>query len=65
MGSFANTLFTMMLGWVQSAASAVWSAFTTENGGGFFRWIGKNWMTVAVILCLSLVLSLVAGLLVY
>ena len=53
MGSFANTLFTIMLGWIQTAASAIWSAFTTENGGSFFQWIGKNWILLAVILCLT------------
>jgi hypothetical protein len=51
MGSLANTLFTLLLGWVQAAASSIWSAFTTENGGSFFRWIGRNWIILAVILC--------------
>jgi hypothetical protein len=51
MGSLANTLFTIMLGWVQAAASSIWSAFTTENGGSFFRWIGRNWIILAAILC--------------
>ena len=51
MGSFANTLFTIMLGWIQAAASAIWSAFTTENGGSFLQWIGRNWIILAVILC--------------
>ena len=51
MGSFANTLFTIMLGWIQTAASSIWSAFTTENGGSFLRWIGRNWLVLAVILC--------------
>ena len=51
MGSFANTLFTIMLGWIQAAAAALWSAFTTENGGSFLQWIGKNWIMLAVILC--------------
>jgi len=51
MGSFANTLFTIMLGWIQAAASAIWSAFTTENGGSFLQWIGRNWIILAAILC--------------
>ena len=51
MGSFANTLFTIMLGWIQAAVSAIWSAFTTENGGSFLQWIGRNWIILAVILC--------------
>ena len=52
MGSFANSLFKIMLGWVQGAASAVWSAFTNENGSSFFSWIGQHWILLAVILCL-------------
>lgn len=51
MGSFANTLFTIMLGWLQTAASAIWSAFTTENGGAFLQWIGRNWIVIAAVLC--------------
>ena len=51
MGSFANTLFTIMLGWIQTAASSIWSAFTTENGGSFLQWIGRNWIVLAAILC--------------
>ena len=51
MGSFANTLFTIMLGWLQTAASSLWSAFTSENGGSFLQWIGQNWLILAVILC--------------
>ena len=58
MGSLANTLFTLLLGWVQAAASSIWSAFTTENGGSFFRWIGRNWIILAVILC---VIGLIVG----
>ena len=59
MGSFANTLFTIMLGWIQAAAAALWSAFTTENGGSFLQWIGKNWISLAVILCaVGLILDL-------
>ena len=53
MGSFANTLFTIMLGWLQGAASAIWSAFTTEEGGSLIKWIGNNWITLAVILCVA------------
>lgn len=51
MGSLANTLFTIMLGWLQTAASSLWSAFTSENGGSFLQWVGRNWLVLAVILC--------------
>ena len=52
MGSFANTLFRIMLSWLQGAVSALWSAFTSEKGGSFLEWIGNHWLTIAAILCL-------------
>ena len=59
MGSFANTLFTILLGWLQGAVSAVWSAFTSEKGNGFLTWIGDHWILLAGILC---IIGLVADL---
>ena len=51
MGSLANTLFTIMLGWFQGLASGIWSAFTTEKGGSFLRFLGDHWIVIALILC--------------
>ncbi len=62
MGSFANALFKFMLGWLQGAVSAVWSAFTSENGTSFLLWIGRNWILVAGVLCVT---GLLADLCVY
>ncbi len=53
MGSFANTLFTILLGWLQGIVSAVWSAFTTENGQTLITWIGHHWLLIAGILCFA------------
>ena len=53
MGSFANTLFTLLLGWLQGIISAVWSAFTTEDGQSLITWIGKHWIMIAGILCIA------------
>ena len=62
MGSFANTLFTIMLGWLQGAVSAIWSAFTTPDGQSFLTWIGRHWILIAGILCAA---GLAADLCVY
>ena len=62
MGSFANSLFKILLGWLQGAVSAVWSAFTNEKGNSLFNWIGRNWLLIAGILC---VIGLAADLCVY
>ena len=62
MGSFANTLFRVMLGWLQGIVSAVWSAFTSDNGGSLLTWIGKHWIPIAAVLC---IIGLVSDLGVY
>lgn len=62
MGSFANSLFKFLLGWLQGAVAAVWSAFTSKDGSALFNWIGRYWMLIAGILC---VIGLTADLCVY
>ena len=62
MGSFANSLFKIMLGWLQAVVSAVWSAFTNQNGNSLFNWIGKHWILIAGVLCVT---GLAADLCVY
>lgn len=52
MGSFANTLFTVLLGWFRGIIAAVWSAFTSEQGGNLLEWIGKHWLIIASFLCI-------------
>ena len=52
MGSFANTLFRIMLGWLQGIVSAIWNLFTSEKGGSFLEWIGKHWIILAAVLCI-------------
>ena len=62
MGSFANSLFKILLGWLQGIVSAVWTAFTNENGNLLFTLIGRNWILIAAILCL---IGLVSDLFIY
>lgn len=62
MGSFANTLFQMMLGWIQGIVSSVWSAFTDDKGGSFFTWLGNHWIPIVIVLCAA---GLIADLGVY
>ena len=51
MGSFAKTVFSVLLGWLQGLVSMIWSALTADNGTGFLEFIGENWIKIAVILC--------------
>ena len=62
MGSLANSIFRLMLGWIQGIAAAIWSAFTSEKGGSVFAWFGKYWIPIAAALC---VIGLVSDLCVY
>ncbi len=51
MGSFANTVFSVLLGWVQAVISMLWSALSSGNGNPFLQFIGNNWIVIALILC--------------
>lgn len=62
MGSFANTLFSTLMGWMQSVTSVIWSLFTNAKGQGVLRWIGEHWLLLAAILCM---IGLIADLGVY
>lgn len=62
MGSLANSIFRLMLGWIQGIAAALWSAFTSEKGGSVFAWFSKHWIPIAIVLC---VIGLVSDLCVY
>lgn len=53
MGSFANTLFSLLLGWAQTLIAALWSTFTSGKAGGFLTWVGEHWIPLAVGLCLA------------
>ena len=51
MGSFANSIFTILLGWVQSVIYSIWNAFTTNQNGSLLAWVGRNWKILAAVLC--------------
>ena len=51
MGNFANTVFSLLLGWVQTLASLIWSAFSSKNGESLLAFIGKHWIAIAAVLC--------------
>lgn len=51
MGDFANTLFSVLLGWIRTAAEWLWSVTGSQSNGGMIGWIGENWLTLIVIVC--------------
>ena len=50
MGSFANSIFNLLLGWVRAAARSLWALIAGE-GGNFFAWMGENWLALTVAIC--------------
>lgn len=53
MGQFSNTLFTLLLGWVKTAASAVWSAAVDSAANGGLQWLLDHWLILLVLLCVA------------
>ena len=51
MGSFFNTVFSILLGWLQGLVSMIWNAFTDHDGETFLQYIGNNWIMIAAVLC--------------
>ncbi len=51
MGNFANTLFSALLGWVQSAASWLWQIIGADGADGLMGWVLDNWLPLALLLC--------------
>ena len=53
MGMFANTLFSLLLGWVQTAASWLWRLITNADVSAWFAWLLDNWLPLTILLCLA------------
>ncbi len=62
MGSFVNTLFSLLLGWFQAAVAAVWGIVTRPEENPFWNWFSKRWLLLAAILC---IVGLVADWVIY
>ena len=53
MGQFANTLFSALLGWVQSATAEVWNLVTNADVSLWLRWLLDNWLPLTLMLCVG------------
>lgn len=60
MGNFANSVFSVLLGWIRTAVNWLWGWSGGTGEGGLIAWIGQNWLTLTIILCV--VCMLVDGL---
>lgn len=52
MGSFANSVFTALFGWVRNAARALWDAFFVTGESGRVSWFAENWKQLVILLLL-------------
>lgn len=52
MNNFANTIFTVLFGWVRSLVGGIWNAVVHGELSRFFIWLGDHWLAVLVFLCL-------------
>lgn len=62
MGSFANTVFSILLGWLQGLVAMIWTALTSKGGDSFLQFIAHNWIYIVVLLC---AIGLIADFVVY
>lgn len=50
-GSFADSMWHFLLGWMQGAANTLWDVLTREYEGGLLAWMAENWLPLVVLLC--------------
>ena len=53
MNAFANTLFSLLLGWVKGLLQSVYGMFSGGKVSSFFVWLGDHWLSVVVVVCLA------------
>ena len=53
MNAFANTLFSLLLGWVKGLLQSVYGMFSGGKVSSFFVWLGDHWLGVVVVVCLA------------
>lgn len=53
MGQFANTLFSVLLGWVQTATSWLWGLTTNSDMNVWLRWLLDHWLPLLLMLCIG------------
>lgn len=50
MGGFANTIMSMLLGWMRALVDAVWKLIESPGASGILAWFGKSWWLFALLL---------------
>ena len=50
MGAFADSLFTLLLGWVRGLVSAIMTLFSSGGKNGLIPFLGKNWLLIVLVI---------------
>ena len=49
MGTLADSLFNLLMGWVRALVNAIWALFTTDHTT-LLEFLGKNWALIVVVI---------------
>lgn len=62
MGSFANTVFRLLLGWVRAFVQDTWAMLSGSEQSGFLKWFTNHWVGLFLVLC---IIGVIVDLVVY
>ena len=49
MGGIADSLFTLLMGWVRALVSGIWALFSADHTT-ILEFLGKHWLSIAGVL---------------
>ena len=52
MGTFADSLFTVLMSWVRALVSGIWALFTSDHTT-VLEFFGKNWLAIAAVIIVA------------
>jgi len=53
MNAFADSLFSMLFGWLRALVQGIWNAAASGGIGGLLTWLGDHWLWVALIVMIG------------
>lgn len=48
MGTFAHSMFSVMLSWFRTAVNWLWNTLVSPENGGLISWVGENWLGLII-----------------
>ena len=51
MNGFANSVLSLLLGWIRTLISNIWTVLNSEDGGFLYRFLSANWLTLVILIC--------------